>query len=123
MTKLVRIRILSATLVAIAIAVFGLGCPSAVTPAQSSAIVDGTCTVLEAFESTPLVRTICASADELAEIARIASASRTASASDSGARRVGPCKVVPKTTVCATNEELAKGIDRAIANRKDASAP
>jgi hypothetical protein len=96
-------------------------CSAPPTPAQVTAGVDTACAMLRAFDNTPEVTAICATADELAPIAAAAAAAMvlTARAADAGAgaRMAGRCTVIPTTTVCATDAALATGIRAALARR------
>jgi hypothetical protein len=81
------------------------------TPKQESAIVDGACTIVEAYSDSPAAEAICATAEELTVIANAARSARV----DAGPGvRLAPCKIIPTTTTCATDKELLPAIRYAV---------
>jgi hypothetical protein len=84
-------------------------------PTQSA--VDKVCEALIAYNDTPLEEQICATMDDILAIGNFivgsrASASRTAAVvnPDAGAPKSAPCKPLPHTDLCVTDEELARAI-------------
>lgn len=71
---------------------------------------DGVCTFLEGVTNSGIVRTICATVDEVAQIASFVLTLRTTT--DAGVRADAACTPLPTTGayVCATKEELANAI-------------
>jgi hypothetical protein len=75
------------------------------------AVVDGSCTIVEAVDDSKQIQQVCADAEQLAQIVAIVSALRE----DAGAAKKGAlCTVIPKTSTCATNSERLIAI-RAVA--------
>lgn len=99
------------------------GCSGSKVPTsdQVNAGVKGVCTLLDAFAGSPKEEALCATAEQLAEISGLIRQSREAPA-DAGepARKGLQCKIVPQTTVCATDEELAAAIRKV--TKKDGGA-
>ncbi len=77
------------------------------TPKQAGDATNAACTLVEAFTADTTVESVCASAPVLAELVTAAIAARA----DAGAaRHAEHCKIIPTTTVCATNAETLAGI-------------
>ncbi len=92
-----------------------LGACGAVTPAQVGADTKGACTIVEAFENSAVVDSVCAFAPELATIAAEAMSARA----DAGAARYATrCRIIPQTTTCATDAEILAGIRAVKAARR-----
>ncbi len=98
-----------------ALYVIGAHCTGCgLTPKQASDDTKVACTVLEAFEGGAVVDSICATAPELASIADTIATSK---APDSGARMATRCRMIPTTTVCASDSELRAAIQKVKASR------
>jgi hypothetical protein len=97
----------------LALAALGLhcmtGCAKPPTAQQAGAVADATCTILDAFAGSSEEQAICATADDLIDLAATIRAYR----SDAGpsrfvAKKSSNCRIVH--TVCATDDELAFAI-------------
>jgi hypothetical protein len=87
-----------------------------VTPKQAGDGTQAACTLVQAFEGSAVVDSICAFAPELAAIGASVMAAR-ADAGDAGARMALKCTVIPDTAVCATNAETLAAIRKVKAAR------
>jgi len=80
-----------------------------VTPKQAGDDAKAACTLVQAFEASAVVDSICATAPELVELGAVVLASR-ADAGDAGVK-VSACKPIPgPLSVCATNAETLAAI-------------
>lgn len=101
------------------VVLFGLGVNCGTqTPKVVKTETQAACTVIEALAGDATVDSICASAPELAEIVASIIGSR-----GGAARKVGPCKSIAGSSVCATKEELATAFALVRAKRGDGGAP
>ncbi len=87
-----------------------------VTPKQAGDGAQAACTLVQAFEGSAVIDSICAVAPELAAIGAAVMASR-ADAGDAGPRAALACKPIPGTEVCATNSETLAAIRKVKAAR------
>jgi hypothetical protein len=83
-------------------------CNMVPTPKQQGAIVDSTCTVLEAFASSPTEEAICATADHLVALEALVRSARADAGPAPLTGKSGKCQIV--ASVCATDPELATAI-------------
>lgn len=88
------------------------------TPKQEGAIAEASCTVVDAFAGGPLEQAICATADELIAMEADVRADRSDGGAGKLGRLSGKCKIIPSTTVCATDSETAMAIRARKAARK-----
>ncbi len=99
------------------------GCAHAPTPGQVGAVADATCTLLAAFAGGPEEQAICATADDLIALETDIRGTRAVALVDAGStghamgRKLEPCSIVPGTTLCATQTELAAAIKSRKAKR------
>jgi hypothetical protein len=70
--------------------------------------MNGLCSLLEGLDDSGAVRTICATADEIASLVSFITMLR--SDRDAGPPAALSCTNLPKTTFCATKQEVAKGV-------------
>lgn len=94
----------------------GSSAPSLSTPA-AEAVAGGACKGLEAFTANAVVKTVCANRDELVEAAALILRMREQTSAGMPVYARGPCKPIPSTTVCATNDETLEAIDSLLARR------
>jgi hypothetical protein len=100
-------------LFAVSFVAASLGCPGASPPVQTvTDVAADACSMVEALTNDGAVRILCATASEIALIAGLVTALR-----DGGPPPLEPCTPLASTTVCATANELAKGIDAVNARR------
>lgn len=89
-----------------------MACAALPTPQQQGALVDTTCTILDAFANSPAEEAICATTEDLVALESSIRTSRVdAGTPDRVARTfqlAGNCKIVG--TVCANDTELANAI-------------
>ncbi len=80
------------------------------TPRQAADVTDSSCQTVEALTTNATVESVCELAPGLAELAALALEARAAQRVDGGARGTASCRIIPTTTVCATNAEILSGI-------------
>jgi hypothetical protein len=82
------------------------------TPKQAGHATQAGCTLVEALTDSAIVESFCALAPELAELGALVLSTRAdAGSADAGtARSTVACKVIPTTTVCATNTETLAAV-------------
>jgi len=75
---------------------------------EEKAVVDGTCTVVSAFAGSAMEQSFCADLDQLVQMGVFVRSLRA----DAGptSMMVRGCTIIPKTTVCATDAEIALAI-------------
>lgn len=89
------------------------GCKGVSVPTHNevetgAAVATGVCSLIEGVEDSGIVRTICASVDEVAAIAQFILTLRT---SDAGVMAsAAACTPLPGSSICATSAERAKAI-------------
>ncbi len=89
-----------------------VGC--GITPKQAGDATDAACTVVEALTPDQTVESVCAMAPEVASIVAFIASTRA----DAGpARYAERCKLIPTTTVCATNAETLAAVRAVKAKR------
>ena len=95
------------------------GCPPASSPDAGTleagvVVVDATCKFIEAVTNDGTVKSVCATIEEITQIAKTIFGAR----GDAGVRgAVGPCKQIT-SDLCATPEELSRGIDEILVTRR-----
>ncbi len=87
------------------IVITAFACAKPPTAKQAGAIAEASCTLLQAFAESPIEEAICASADELIDLAMSVRAARTDAGPMGLTKKAGKCQIVHD--VCATDEELA----------------
>jgi hypothetical protein len=96
-----------------------VACAHGPTAGQVGAIAEASCILLAAFAGGPEEQALCATADDLIALETDIRGTRVATAMDASpghalGRKLESCSIVPGTTICATQTELAS----AIKNRK-----
>lgn len=71
-------------------------------------VVNDVCSLLEGVDDSGVVRTICATVEEIGQVVSFILTLRTAS--DAGPPAETACTVLPGTKLCATKQEIAKGV-------------
>ncbi len=102
----------------IAVFALALSCKPAggpVTDADSGPVIEAgvkiandVCSLIEGVDTSGVVRTICATVEEVASIVAFILTLRTAT--DAGARASLVCQTLPGSTLCATSDERAKAV-------------
>ncbi len=88
------------------IVITAFACAKPPTAKQAGAVAEASCTLLQAFAESPVEEAICASADELIDLAMSVRAQRADAGPVMGlTKKAGKCQIVHD--VCATDEELA----------------
>lgn len=92
-----------------------VSCHGAGSPADAGNTVEagaqvatGVCSLIEGGETAGVVRSICATVEEVAQIIAFILTLRTAT--DGGALASGSCTVLPGSTFCATRAETGQAI-------------
>jgi hypothetical protein len=93
-----------------------IGCEHPPTPAQIKDVTEtaqGGCRLLQAVTTDGTVRQICATVDEVSLLEQVVLGAR-----EGGAPRAAASCTVVSERLCATDDELAEGIDAVIAARR-----
>jgi hypothetical protein len=85
---------------------------------KGAPIADGACTALTATTDDGTVHQVCAVESVLSSIVDIIRAAR---AEAGPGRHLRQCAIVPRTTMCAAQDELAHAID--VVNAREGGAP
>jgi hypothetical protein len=85
-----------------------VACAKPPTSKQVGAVAEASCTLLQAFAESPEEEAICATADDLIDLAMTVRAERSDAGPGKLGRKSGQCKIVGD--VCATDVELAIAI-------------
>ena len=91
----------------------GANAPSSGDVEAGLVVVDAACTALEAITDDGAIKTVCATVDEIAAIAKLILGAR----GDAGRASIGPCKQLT-ADVCATPPEISRGIDHVVTQRR-----
>jgi hypothetical protein len=83
--------------------------PDAGTIEAGVSVATGLCTLLEGIDDSGVLRTICATVEEIAAVAAFILTLRPAGGSDAGLASAA-CVPLPGTDLCATSAERAKAV-------------
>ncbi len=84
----------------------GVTAPTGPEVEAGAGVASGICSYIDGIDDTGIVRTICATVAEVAQVVEFILTLRTA---DGGAPTAA-CKPLPSSTLCATSAERAKAI-------------
>ncbi len=93
----------------------GTGCKGVSAPTSDgveagATAATGVCSLIEGIDDSQVVRTICATAVEVAQIASFILTLRSTDSDAGRAADTAPCKPLPGASLCATSLERAEGI-------------
>lgn len=92
--------------------------PSEQTEQTAETVAEGSCKILEAVTANAIVKAVCANADELADAVAVIATMRDKPSPAMPTKARPPCKAIPSTNICATNDELLEAIDRILEKRR-----